>query len=581
VNPGYNVTARQAALALQTAQGLLPDYCNSSSTNSLLDYSPERVWLSPQCIAYYTDGEFAATQGNDLWVTTNFVQRTLARACDAMPMGNTTTLLDPVATVNLISVGQNCSVAVTAYQNAYIFQPELISFTLQPSWGVSFKPGLVFESMALVDKTGKPIGTAYQYGSTMTVSLNDFLLAAGVTLDTLNVGGEGAYAGATGPYGLVQPPAVGVVPMKNEGGPNGTNLQSPAYRTTGVTLRAKVTISNYRTSSPVNFSVAAAISVEVASPGSWTSAPPQIEYQGGPGASYDTVWTERRRQGVRVQFVSAGAYGKIDPLAGATALLNAAVLAFIAMAFTDCVAAYTSEAFRADKHEDGGERQALQALLEKEADHGVPFNFEELKLRQANGERSDECYESAIFRLEKELEELRQGTARVKTAAAIIAEDIGLPGLLDDGGPPPEPLYKLLSPGNGDVILIFPGDNVVGRGLGTIKTATVSRKQVCISVDPESKRAFVRSMRAAKSPSLPAILRSSTQQAAWRPLTEKGQSLALGDTLCMQLRPAPPGQPPETKDVYRLVTLDTEHVGGGGGGFPSLKNIKLPFGLGS
>ena len=46
-----------------------------------------------------------------------------------------------------------------------------------------------------------------------------------------------------------------------------------------------------------------------------------------------------------------------------------------------------------------------------------------------------------------------------------------------------------------DVILLFPGDNVIGRGLGDIKTPTVSRKQVCISIDPDSKRAFVRSMR--------------------------------------------------------------------------------------
>jgi hypothetical protein len=62
-------------------------------------------------------------------------------------------------------------------------------------------------------------------------------------------------------------------------------------------------------------------------------------------------------------------------------------------------------------------------------DHGVPFNFEDLRLRQANGELSTECYESAIFRLEKEIEELRQGGARVRSAAVIIAEDIGLPGV--------------------------------------------------------------------------------------------------------------------------------------------------------
>ncbi len=223
----------------------------------------------------------------------------------------------------------------------------------------------------------------------------------------------------------------------------------------------------------------------------------------------------------------------------------------------------------------------------------MPFNFEDLRLRQANGELSHECYESAIFRLEKEIEELRQGGARVRSAAVIIAEDIGLPGLLDDTGPPPEPVYKLVracvrrkalwcaaaqaltrtlrvpAPAQmglqfGEFILLYPGDNVIGRGLGEIRTATVSRKQLCITIDHVSKRAFIRSMRvrgtappqrartradmqhprslslkqAEKAPSLPAIMRSSVNQTNWRVLTQKGQSLSLGDTICMQIRPA-------------------------------------------
>ena len=45
------------------------------------------------------------------------------------------------------------------------------------------------------------------------------------------------------------------------------------------------------------------------------------------------------------------------------------------------------------------------------------------------------------------MEELRQGGLRVRGATAIIAEDIGLPGLLDDTGPPPEPVYKLVRTG--------------------------------------------------------------------------------------------------------------------------------------
>jgi hypothetical protein len=280
-----------------------------------------------------------------------------------------------------------------------------------------------------------------------------------------------------------------------------------------------------------------------------------------------------------VAFTVEGSVGRFDALTTVNALINMFVIGIIAVAVCDIIAQQISEEFAAEKFEDDGERAALDLLLEKEAvrahapviaapviashhllicgltrflasaqDHGVPFNFEDLRLRQPNGELSEECYESAIFRLEKEIEEVRQGGARIKSAAAIIAEDIGLPGLLDDSGPPPEPVYKLI--GATDVILLYPGDNVIGRGLGDIKTPTVSRKQLCISIDAESKRAFIRSMRAEKAPSVPAIMRSSSGQTNWRALNQKGQSFSLGDTICLQIRPAPAGQEPGRAGVW-------------------------------
>ena len=288
---------------------------------------------------------------------------------------------------------------------------------------------------------------------------------------------------------------------------------------------------------------------------------------------------------MRVAFTVEGSVGRFDALATVNALINMFVIGIIAVAACDMIAQQISDEFAAEKFEDDGERAALDMLLEKEAvrthaaiiaalviphyshayhvltcflasaqDHGVPFNFEDLRLRQPNGELSEECYESAIFRLEKEIEEVRQGGARIKSAAAIIAEDIGLPGLLDDSGPPPEPVYKLI--GATDVILLYPGDNVIGRGLGDIKTPTVSRKQLCISIDAESKRAFIRSMRAEKAPSVPAIMRSSSGQTNWRALNQKGQSFSLGDTICLQIRPAPAGQEPGRMNEYKLMSLE-------------------------
>ena len=119
---------------------------------------------------------------------------------------------------------------------------------------------------------------------------------------------------------------------------------------------------------------------------------------------------ERRYQGVRVAFVSEGIIGHPDPLTAVNALINCFVIVLVAVAVTDFLGQWLSDEFAAEKFEDDGERAALDMLLEKEADHGVPFNFEDLRLRQANGELSEECYESAIFRLEKDASSIRPRT---------------------------------------------------------------------------------------------------------------------------------------------------------------------------
>lgn len=191
----------------------------------------------------------------------------------------------------------------------------------------------------------------------------------------------------------------------------------------------------------------------------------------------------------------------------------------------------------------------------------MPFNFEALKLRQANGELAEECYESAIFRLEKEIEELRMGGKKVHDAAALLAEELDMGQLLSDKAAKPEPIYKLVELGGlrTDVIPLFPGDNVVGRGLGGIKAPTVSRKQLCITIDAANpERAFIKSMRDERAPSIPAIKRATGPAGggAWKLLTNKGQSLRLGDHVCMQLKPGGVGKEPQPVSAYVLAPLD-------------------------
>jgi hypothetical protein len=142
------------------------------------------------------------------------------------------------------------------------------------------------------------------------------------------------------------------------------------------------------------------------------------------------VWLERRYQGIRIEFVAEGVIGHPDALKAFNSLLNAFVVVLIAIALTDFTAQYLSDEFASEKYEDDGERAQLDTLLEKEAvsacktllcrsahsiadgappaqDHGVPFNFEDLRLRQANGELSDECYEA------------RQQLLRIRTLAHL------------------------------------------------------------------------------------------------------------------------------------------------------------------
>ena len=194
------------------------------------------------------------------------------------------------------------------------------------------------------------------------------------------------------------------------------------------------------------------------------------------------------------------------------------------------------------------------------------------------------------------MEALRLGGSRVREAAAMMAEELQLDGLLDDTPPPPDPVFKLMSD-TGDTILLYPGDNVVGRGLGAIRAPTISRKQLCVSIDGATKRAFVRSMRVEGAPSKPGIRKGGSDLGSlthppppppppppqnkgadgaaptevvvvqlpggggggappgggWKLLTQKGQSLSLGDALALQLKPPRAhGEEPQRTSEYRV-----------------------------
>lgn len=556
---GYNSTLAQAALVTATNSVSPPAYCNSTGPYHW-DYGPGAVWQQPQCVAYMNAEEFTSVSDTGFLVHTNFVHQTYTRSCWNQCVDTPTgtcvynaTLLDPPSVgavppggVDFLNFPSNCSLQVQSYANAYIYGIDNMTISVTPFYTTSWGAQGLFDSIAFYDAKGATMGPAFTFtGGTATLKVTDLFTMAGLNLDTsqnLDSGGLGLSNATTGSTN------------------SNSQTKWPPYRLTGIALRLKFVVSNFKMTSPVNFNVTGAASVvPVAEPGSWVTGRTDLNYWGmvfSPDEfNYDSVWTERRWQSVKVTLGVEGVVGHPDIWTAISAIFHAFVAAMIAVSLTDIAGQVLSTEFAAEKFEDNGTREAMSALLEKEADHGVPFNLEDLRLRQANGELSEECYEAAIFRLEKEIDELRQGGQKVRKAAAIMAEELNMKQLLDESGPPPEAVYKLQA-ADGDEILLFPGDNVIGRGIGQIKTATVSRKQLCITIDPDSRRAFVKSMRADKSPSIPAIKRTSTGQNTWRALSQKGQSLALGDTLCLQIKPGPPGTEPGALHVYKLVILE-------------------------
>jgi len=109
-----------------------------------------------------------------------------------------------------------------------------------------------------------------------------------------------------------------------------------------------------------------------------------------------------------------------------------------------------------------------------------------------------------------------------------------------------------------DVIDLFPGENVIGRGIGAIKTATVSRKQVCISIDAANpERAFISSMRKENAPSYPVIKRGDATgpMAIWKKISIKGQSIKLGDTIGLQQKIGAHNEPMTATCEYQFLPL--------------------------
>ena len=282
----YNATDKQYQLSVQMSNFTAPDYCNMTG-DVHWDFDEEVVWEYPQCIAYLDIDEFTSVSPDEVWIYTNYWQRVKTRVCNAPPTTTNVSLVDPVdSAVNLIILGQNCSMDTTYYLNAFVFEPDDISFEIKPIWGSSWLSTGTFDQLSLMGSDGKVYGgdlsANYQFygssvlgqeGAVMQLSLRDLLGAAGVDLDDQNAnsGGKGLETGFE------------LIPGSN----SNSATDWPSYRNTGVVLRAKLRVANYYTTNPTNFNVSGQLFVENASPGGWASPPSEINYWGDADETYD------------------------------------------------------------------------------------------------------------------------------------------------------------------------------------------------------------------------------------------------------------------------------------------------------
>ena len=269
---GWNNTAQQTALVLATELETAPNYCNMTGEVHW-DYGPYQVWQAPQCVAYLVDSEFVSAKTDEVWVMTNIVQRVMSRTCAVPASVGNLTLVDPVEAVTLVQLGGNCTMVTNSYLNEYVFNPESVMVTLLPTYSTSWMPAGAFTSITLMGLDGKSLGTSYVFdGSSIQVALSDLLLAAGVSLDDQNVdsGGKGLQSA-----------------LQAAGSNTNSDTNWPTYRTTGVALRVKLRVANFRASAPVNFNATVQMFVENASPGTWTAAPTEVQYSGAGTTTFD------------------------------------------------------------------------------------------------------------------------------------------------------------------------------------------------------------------------------------------------------------------------------------------------------
>jgi hypothetical protein len=427
----------------------------------------------------------------------------------------------------------NCAYSLMGVRRGFTIAPENIFLPLelwyQDSLGNFNQPAKVFFNDVEYD------GTA---GALQGITLKDLLEAAGVDLDNYNdylcVVGEDEANG-----GCAQGSTTGLT-----------------FRMTGIKLLVTVKWQSVHYLEPLNNDVWATLSVTFIPSKQMHSIGTDANYMDGGNPWHSNVM-ERTFNGVEIVYESGGTVGVFDIFTLMLAVTNAFVLIGMATTICDALGTATSEQFMDDKYEDDGERAGLEYMLEMIDDEqmpGLPFKVEDLKLRTDNDEPT-ETYERAIQTLQIQI-------ANIENRLSVLPEDEGELRNLNTGhvdkieyrkmklslieDPQVMALKKQQeassTPRSGSAkrrlsvtteILLYPGNQTIGRGMAGVTGKAISRSQITLAVIREKVR--VKSLRDG-----PGVFRSAVGR--WESLpSEKAAVLVPGDRLCLRLREGRPG----------------------------------------
>ena len=319
-------------------------------------------------------------------------------------------------------------------------------------------------------------------------------------------------------------------------GEQGSSTGLP-YRISGLRLIVRVEFKNAYFNAPLKKTTQATLAVEQV-PADFFNARTNTLYQVGPeGSDFTSTRTFHTWACTTLAFVAAGEIGKFDLFALALAVTNAFVLIGMATTIVDVVGVMSSETFLDDKYEDDGERLGLEMMLaniENDDHPGVPFDPNDLRLKDASGEPG--------LSYEKTIEQLMEEVREIQEQLSLLPEDENELRLITTGRREAEEHRKLrlvympdpLSAEANDKkyvppeILLHEGMQTIGRGMGGIENKGVSRQQFSIAVIKERIR--MKSLRDG-----PGVWRQNTGR--WQMLQlGKSAVLNVGDRLCFRMR---------------------------------------------